>query len=120
MPGDAADQPQPSPDVQYTAPQFEMPPYSAPGYAEPGSQPAGHIPNYLPQAILVTICCCWPAGIVSIVYAARVNGAVGRGDLVEARRLSDNARTWAWVTFGLGIAGAVIYFLLAFAGVAAF
>ncbi len=120
VPGRAAEQLQPPPDVQYTAPEFEQPPYSAPGYTEPGMRLGAQIPNYLVHAIVVTICCCWPAGIVSIVYAARVNGAIGRGDLVEARRLSDNARTWAWVSFGLGLAGVVVYFLLLFAGVVAF
>ena len=30
--------------------------------------------NYLVVAILSTILCCWPAGVVSIVYAAKVNG----------------------------------------------
>ncbi len=75
-----------------------------------------HIPNYLTQSILVTIFCCVPAGIVSIVYAARVNGKVGRGDYEGARRLSNNAKTWAWVSFGLGLAGGVLSFLASAAG----
>lgn len=65
---------------------------------------AEHIPNYLAQAILVTICCCVPAGIVSIVFAARVNGKVARGDMIGARSDSSKAKTWAWVSFGLGLA----------------
>jgi len=32
--------------------------------------PGGTIPNYLTQAILVTLCCCVPFGIVAIVNAA--------------------------------------------------
>jgi Interferon-induced transmembrane protein len=40
--------------------------------AGPGSfQPGSNIPSYLPQAILSTICCCLPFGIVAIVYAAQ-------------------------------------------------
>lgn len=39
------------------------------------------IPNYLVQAILVTLCCCLPFGIVSIVYAAQVNTKVKAGDI---------------------------------------
>ena len=32
------------------------------------------VPNNLVWAILTTLFCCLPAGIVSIVYAAQVNG----------------------------------------------
>lgn len=72
-----------------------------------------NIPNYLVQAILVTICCCIPAGIVAIVYAAQVNGKVTAGDLAEAQRLSNSAKTWCWVSLGLGIAIGIVYGLIA-------
>ncbi|MDE2844687.1 MAG: CD225/dispanin family protein [Chloroflexota bacterium] len=75
-----------------------------PGYGSPVN-----IPNYLVQAILVTIFCCLPAGVVAIVFAAQVNGKVAEGNLPEARRLSRNARTWCWVSFGVGLAFAIIY-----------
>ncbi len=78
--------------------------------------PQGNIPNYLPQAILVTICCCLPAGIVSIVFAAQVNGKIARGDLIGARSSSNNAKTWAWVAFGLGIASGIIFAISSAAG----
>jgi len=47
------------------------------------------VPNYLVQAILCTICCCLPFGIVAIVYAAQVNGKVagGRSRLQERQDL---------------------------------
>ena len=62
-----------------------------------------HVPSHLVWAILSTIFCCLPTGIVSIVYAAQVSGALVNGDIARARRLSDQAKTWAWVSFGLGI-----------------
>jgi len=62
-----------------------------------------YVPNYLVQAILVTIFCCLPLGIVSIVYAAQVNGHVAAGDFAAARRASSKAKTWAWVSFFLGL-----------------
>ena len=61
------------------------------------------IPSYLPQAILVTIFCCLPFGIVSIVYAAQVNGKVAAGDIDGARDASEKAKTWAWVALGFGL-----------------
>jgi len=56
------------------------------------------VPNYLVQAILVTIFCCVPFGIVSIVYAAQVNGKVAAGDYAGAIATSNKAKTWAWVS----------------------
>ena len=62
------------------------------------------VPNYLLQAILTTIFCCLPFGIVSIVYAAQVNSKLAAGDLDGAMTASRNARQWAWISFGVGIA----------------
>ncbi|MCY4367666.1 MAG: CD225/dispanin family protein [Chloroflexi bacterium] len=76
---------------------------------QPGYGSAVNIPNYLVQAILVTIFCCLPAGVVAIVFAAQVNGKVAEGNLPEARRLSRNARIWCWVSFGVGLAIGIIY-----------
>ena len=90
------------------------PPQGVPPYAPPSRGPIEHIPNYLAQAILVTIFCCLPLGIVSIVFAAQVNGKVARGDLEGAKRDSNTAKTWAWISFGLGLAHGilwVIYFI---------
>ena len=77
--------------------------------AQPGYGQVANVPNYLVQAILVTIFCCLPAGIVAIVFAAQVNGKVAEGNLPEAQRLSRNARTWCWVSFGVGLAVAILY-----------
>jgi len=60
------------------------------------------VPNYLVQAILTTIFCCLPLGIVSIVYAAQVNGKVVAGDRAGALESSRLARMWAWISFGTG------------------
>ncbi|GMA31125.1 CD225/dispanin family protein [Litorihabitans aurantiacus] len=73
-------------------------PYRTPG-APFGSAPAGYPPpNHLVWAILTTVLCCLPAGVVSIVFAAQVNSKWYAGDVHGARRSSDNARTWAIVS----------------------
>src|SRR5262245_11816299 len=71
-----------------------------------------NIPNYLTQAILVTLCCCWPLGIVAIVQAAKVNGFVGSGDYESARRASDSAKMWCWVSFVGGLLAGLCWFLV--------
>jgi hypothetical protein len=52
-------------------------------------------PNNLVWAILVTLFCCLPFGIVSIVYAAQVNGKWQAGDAAGAQESSRKARQWA-------------------------
>ncbi len=65
--------------------------------------PPPYVPNHLVWAILVTIFCCLPFGIVSIVYSAQVNGFVASGNIDAARQASENAKMWAWISFGVGI-----------------
>jgi hypothetical protein len=75
-----------------------------------------NIPNYLIPAILSTVLCCLPAGIVSIVYAAQVNGKVAAGDIQGAMDSSKNARTWMYISVGLGIVACVLGFLFGLFG----
>ena len=73
---------------------------------------ASAIPNYLVQAILVTIFCCPPVGIPAIVFASQVNGKAAAGDQAGALAASSNARKWCWIAFWAGIAFAAILILL--------
>ena len=68
--------------------------YGAP-YGVPGQPP--NIPTHLVGAILTTIFCCQIAGIVSIVYAAQVNGKLAKGDVAGAMASSKSASTWMWI-----------------------
>ena len=78
-----------------------------PAAAAPGIR----IPNYLVQSILVTLFCCLPFGIVSIVYASQVNTKLGVGDIAGAQIASDNAKKWSWISFGAGIVVIIASFL---------
>ena len=51
--------------------------------------------NNLVWAILSTILCCLPLGIVSIVYAAKVDGLYASGDYAGAKDASDKAKKFA-------------------------
>lgn len=59
--------------------------------------------NYLAEAIVVTILCCNPLGIVSIVYGARVNRLYDDRRFDEARQASVNARNWFFATLLSGV-----------------
>ena len=74
------------------------------------------VPNYLAQAILVTLFCCMPFGIVAIVYAAQVSPKLTSGDYVGAREASDKARFWCWLAFGIGLATIGVWGFMAIIG----
>ena len=77
------------------------------GVAQPqqvyNAQPTEPVPNYLVQAILVTICCCMPFGIAAIVFAAQVNSKLQVGDYAGAVESSRKAKMWCWLAFGIGL-----------------
>lgn len=105
--------PPPPPTGAYGAPGYGAPAYGAPSYNQPmgyGMAAAGPPPpNYLVWAILTTLFCCLPAGIVSIVKAASVNGKWNAGDHAGAHEASRQARTWAVVSAGVGLVVIVFY-----------
>lgn len=74
------------------------------------------IPNYLVQAILTTICCCVPFGIVAIVYAAQVNSKIQAKDFEGAQNCSRLAKIWSWVAFGCGLVVGILYLLFSVLG----
>ena len=76
--------------------------------------PSVNINSHLTGAILATIFCCVPFGIVSIVYASKVSGLVAQGRIAEAEAASKSANTWLWVSVGLGLVVGVISFVLNF------
>jgi len=67
------------------------------------------IPNYLVQSIIITILCCLPFGIVSIIYAAQVNGEITAGNIEKAMDCSRKAKLWSWWGFGVGIVTTIVW-----------
>lgn len=84
-----------------------------------GYAPVPSVPNYLVWAILSTLFCCLPLGIVSIVYAAQVNGQVASGNVAGAMESSRKAKLFAWLAFGLGLGVQVLWLLITIVGAAA-
>lgn len=52
------------------------------------------VPNHMVGAILSTLFCCLIGGIVSIVYAAKVNTKLAQGDIAGAQSASKVALRW--------------------------
>jgi len=79
------------------------------GYPPPGPPGGGYPPgappppNYLVWAILTTLCCCLPLGVVSIVFAAQVNSKWVAGDRAGAVDSSKKAKTFAIWSAVIGV-----------------
>ncbi len=68
------------------------------------SAPEGaEVPTYMGPAVLVTVLCFPPTGILALVYAAHVKERTEAGDLDGARAASRKARTWVWASVWLGL-----------------
>ncbi|GAA3971486.1 hypothetical protein GCM10023085_62080 [Actinomadura viridis] len=91
------------------------PPPGQGGYPQGGYPQSAPPPNHLVWAILTTIFCCLPAGVVSIVFAAQVNSKWQAGDHQGALKASNNAKTWAIVAAVVGLIGSIIYAIVMFA-----
>lgn len=74
----------------------------------PQPQPVQEISSGLVPAILVTILCCVPLGIVAIVYAASVSDLLAAGKIEAAEKAAKRSKNWSLA--GL-ICGLLIYFV---------
>jgi len=68
------------------------------------------VPNYLIPAIISALCC-FPFGIISIIFAAQVNGKVTSGDTAGALDASRKAKLFSIIFIALGVVVWVCYFL---------
>ena len=105
----------------YQQPQQPAYQQAAPGYRQPqygGAQRPPMPDNYLVWAILVTIFCCLPFGIVSIVKASQVSSLYNQGDYQGAVAASESAKKWViWSVIAAAIGGVLYILLYAILGV---
>jgi hypothetical protein len=69
----------------------------------PSSGAAANIPNYLVPAILSTVFCCIPLGVISIIFAAQVNSKIAAGDIAGATESSRKAKMFMFIAVGGGL-----------------
>ncbi len=76
----------------------------------PASVPirADNVPTHLVEAILVTLLCCVPFGVVAIVFAAQVGPKLAAGDYEGAVQASKSAQMWVFISAGLGLLAILI------------
>jgi Interferon-induced transmembrane protein len=99
---------QPPPGYQGQPPVgWQAPQQGWTGQSEPDS--------HLVWAILSTLLCCLPLGIVSIVYSTKVSGLWAQGRYAEAQAASDSAKKWAIIAAIVGgVVGVIVVILYVF------
>ena len=86
--------------------QTQQPMNTQPPFQQPNNQQMPPQPdNYLVWAILVTVLCCLPFGVASIIYSVKVGSLYAQGDYNGAVDASQKAKKFAMIG---GIGGLVI------------
>lgn len=71
--------------------------------------------NYLVWAILCTLLCCLPLGVVSIIKSTEVDTLYAQGRYDEAQNASDSAKKWAmWGAIAGGVYQIFVFIYIAF------
>ena len=65
----------------------------------------------LTMAILCTLFCCVPFGVVAIYYASKVNTSYHQGAYFDAENYSEKAKSYTYWGVGLGIVLDMLYFI---------
>lgn len=78
------------------------------GYQQPGMNVGVCPKTWMLEAILVTILCCLPFGIVGIVNASKVKSQFNIGNIGGAEQASKNAGKWVKIGFIIGLVGNII------------
>ena len=109
------------PELSHLLPPSQQPPgyQPQPGYGP--QQPYGAQPpmpdTYMVWAVLVTVLCCLPFGIVSIVKASQVSSLYNQGRYQEAVAASEAAKKWAIWSAVAGVVISIIVIVLQIVGI---
>ena len=97
----------PTPPPIYTMP---------PGMQLPPMHPNGPMPpTYMVWAIISTICCCLPAGVIAIYFSSMVSSRYYARNYEGARKASEMAEIWIIVSIVVGVIVNALYFPLSLA-----
>ncbi len=112
MPPATPQPPQPQQSQEPPHPKYNQ---QAPNYnqqAPYNNAPMPRPDNNLVWAILCTVLCCLPLGIVSIVYASKVDGCYTTGRYAEAVENSQKALKWAKIGAIISVVGWILYIFI--------
>lgn len=81
-------------------------------YVAPTQVSPEEAPDHLVMAILATVCCCLPLGIVAIVKASDCKAQRAAGNRELAIRHSKAAKTWSLWAIALGVISTILFSVL--------
>jgi hypothetical protein len=86
--------------------------------AQYGTRPlvTAPVPTYMVWAILATVFCFLPTGIVAIVFASQVSSKLAAGDRAGAVEASNKAKVWTIVSVVVGVLFVIALFAVASSG----
>lgn len=94
--------------------QAQQPMNTQPPFQQPNNQQMPPQPdNYLVWAILVTVLCCLPFGVASIIYSVKVGSLYAQGDYNGAVDASQKAKKFAMIGGIGGLVFIIIYVIFA-------
>ena len=109
------------PELSHLLPPIQQPPSYQPQPSYGPQQPYGVQPpmpdTYMVWAVLVTVFCCLPFGIVSIVKASQVSSLYSQGRYQEAVAASEAAKKWAIWSAIAGVVISIIVIVLQIVGI---
>ncbi len=59
--------------------------------------------TYFPWAIVTTLLCCFPAGIIALIYSTMVESRYSRGDYYGSVKASETALLWCIIALVFGL-----------------
>lgn len=89
------------------------------GYGQPPQPQLPPPDNGMVWAILTTLFCCLPFGIIAIVKASNVNSLWMAGNYDAAYAAAKSSKNWSIAAACSGLAFTIIYCVLIFLGIAA-
>ncbi len=109
------------PELSHLLPPSQQPPSYQPQPSYGPQQPYGAQPpmpdTYMVWAVLVTVFCCLPFGIVSIVKASQVSSLYSQGRYQEAVAASEAAKKWAIWSAIAGVVISIMVIVLQIVGI---
>ena len=109
------------PELSHLLPPIQQPPSYQPQPSYGPQQPYGVQPpmpdTYMVWAVLVTVFCCLPFGIVSIVKASQVSSLYSQGRYQESVAASEAAKKWAIWSAVAGVVISIIVIVLQIVGI---
>jgi uncharacterized protein YqhQ len=84
------------------------------------SSAAAAVPNNMILAIVATVvslACCLPHGVVSLIFAMQVNKKAAAGDIDGANKAAKQAKMFAWISIIVGVVWFVVAMIFGLFGV---